>query len=82
MTAEQLERENMIPVVTGGQTIVLPFGYSNKEWMALKAKWQPGDYFVRYQSNAALARKNKLYVDGHLLVRNGCAIGFMPGAIS
>jgi hypothetical protein len=82
LTIEQLEREHMVPVIIGNQKVVLPFGHSNKQWLALKSKWQPGDYFVRYQSSLALARKNKVYTDGHLLVRGDCAIGSIAGAIS
>ena len=56
---------------------VLPFGYSNKEWLEMKAAMQPGDE-IYYLSH----RDGRFFVEYHILVRDGCTIHRMRGRIS
>jgi hypothetical protein len=74
-SVEELEKEHMIVIRETGQA--LPFGYSNKAWLEMKAKMQSGDqiYFLSH-------RDGRFYVDYHVLVRDGCIIGHLQGWIS
>ena len=82
LTAEQLERENMIPVTQDGKTVVLEFGYAHSNWVELKEKWKEGDRFVELKPSKRLVRRTKFYMDGHALVRGNCVVGFIVGAAS
>ncbi len=72
---EELEMENMIVIRETGQA--LPFGYSNKAWLELKAAMQPGDqiYFLSH-------RDGIFYVDYHILVHDGCIVRRIRGKIT
>ena len=74
-TIEELERENMIEVK--GIKEKLPFGYGNDKWQKFKADISNNDkvYFM-------VKREGHFYQDGHILVRGGCVVRFLPGAIS
>jgi hypothetical protein len=61
---------------------VRAFTPQNSEWRELKAKFREGDYFVNFWSSDALVSRTKVYVDGILLVRQGCVVGSVRGAIS
>lgn len=56
---------------------MLPFGYVNKEWNQLKSQYKDGDqfFFVRYVDGM-------FFMEQHILVRQGCIIGALMGAIS
>jgi hypothetical protein len=72
---EELEKAHMIVIRETGKA--LPFGYSNKEWLEMKAAMQPGDkiYFLSH-------RDGRFYVDYHILVHDGCIIRRMLGMIT
>ncbi len=72
---EELEKEHMIVIRETGQA--LPFGYSNKAWLEMKAAMQSGDriYFLSH-------RDGRFYVDYHILVRDGCIIRRLLGRIT
>jgi hypothetical protein len=52
------------------------------EWRELKSKYREGDHFVQFWSSEALVTRTKFYMDGLYLVRDGCAVGWLKGAIS
>jgi hypothetical protein len=72
---DELEKEHSIVIRETGQA--LPFGYSNKAWLEMKAAMQPGDqiYFLSH-------RDGRFYVDYHVLVRDGCIIRRLLGRIT
>jgi hypothetical protein len=72
---DELEKEKMIVIRETGQA--LPFGYSSKAWLEMKAAMQPGDqiYFLSH-------RDGRFYVDYHILVRDGCIIRRLRGKIT
>jgi hypothetical protein len=74
-SVEELEKENMIVVRETGQA--LPFGYSNKAWLGMKAAMQPGDqiYFLSHSDGS-------FYVDYHILVHDGCIVRRLMGKIT
>lgn len=74
-TIAELESNNLIEIRETKE--VLPFGYINKYWVQLKARYLPGDrfYFVHFQDG-------RFFVERHVLVRNDCVIGALMGAIS
>ncbi len=73
-TINQLEKSNMIPLGETGETV--PFGYINSEWQEFKAAYKTGDkiFFIKRIGAG-------YYMDGHFLVRNGCIIELLRGAI-
>ena len=75
LDVEALEKDQMIVIRETGQA--LPFGYSNKAWLDMKAAMQPGDrvYFLSH-------RDGRFYVDYHILVRDGCIIRRLMGRIT
>ena len=75
VSVEELEKENMIVIRETGQA--LPFGYSNKGWLEMKAAMRPGDqiYFLAH-------RDGRFYVEYHVLVRDGCIIDRLQGRIT
>jgi hypothetical protein len=75
LNVEELEKEKSIVIRETGQA--LPFGYSNKGWLEMKAMMQPGDqiYFLSH-------RDGRFYVDFHVLVRDGCIIRRLMGTIT
>ena len=75
LNVAEIEKENMIEIRETKE--VLAFGYANKQWLQFKAAIEPGDkvYFMAHT-------KNKFYLDGHILVRKGCVVQFLKGAIS
>jgi hypothetical protein len=44
----------------------IPFGYTNKQWIALKSLMQPGDTLHEFSADVT---------GGYLVVRKGCKIG-------
>jgi hypothetical protein len=75
LDVDELEKEHMIVIRETGQA--LPFGYSNKAWLEMKAEMQPGDqiYFLSH-------RDGRFYVEYHILVRDGCIIRRLMGRIT
>lgn len=65
----------MITIRETGQ--VLPFGYAHKDWVSFKEEMRLGDSIYWFSH-----RKGRFYMDGHLLVRYGCVLRLLPGAIS
>ena len=59
-----------------------PYGPENADWQALKAKRRTGDHFVQFWRRDALVERTKFYMDGLYLVRRGCVIGWVKGAVS
>jgi hypothetical protein len=72
---EKLEQEHMVEIRETKQT--LPFGYVNKEWNQLKSQYKDGDqfFFVKYEDGM-------FFMGQHVLVRHGCIIGVLIGAVS
>jgi hypothetical protein len=70
-----LERENTIANPETGQKV--PFGLQNEQWKELKAAMKPGDkiYFISRS-------QGRFYIDGHVLVSEGCVTYFLKGSIS
>ena len=60
----------------------LPYGPENPEWQELKAKQRTGDYFVQFWRGRQLVQRTKFYMDGLYLVRRGCVVGWLKGAVS
>ena len=75
LTVAELEASHQIKIRETGQ--VLPFGYANKDWLQFKAAVIPGDsiHFITQATGS-------FYSDGYALVRNGCVVKFLLGAIS
>jgi len=75
LSVEELEKDKSIVIRETGQA--LPFGYSNKAWLKMKAAMQPGDqiYFL-------LHRDGIFRVTWHILFRDGCIVRRMLNAIS
>jgi hypothetical protein len=61
---------------------ITPYGTNNPEWRELKAKWRDGDYFLQFWSGEALVERTKFYADGIYLIRRGCVVGWVRGALS
>ncbi len=74
-SVSELQRDRMITIRETGE--VLPFGYISEEWEELKSLMQDGDeiYFVEHRDGYYMH-------NGHLLVRAGCVVFFLRGAIS
>jgi hypothetical protein len=74
-TVDELERENMIEVRSEKEK--LPFGYGYEQWLKFKAAISHDEkiYFM-------IKREGHFYQDGHILVRDGCVVRFLPGEIS
>jgi hypothetical protein len=74
-SVEELENKHMIVIRETGQA--LPFGYSNRGWLDMKAAMQSGDqiYFLSH-------RDGRFYVEYHVLVRDGCIIRRLGGKIT
>jgi hypothetical protein len=75
LSIAELESANMFKIRETGE--VLPFGYGHKQWLEFKVAVAPDDkiYFMTRQSGT-------FYMDGHILVRNGCVMRFLKGGIS
>lgn len=74
-TIKTLENRNMIKI--RGTNKVLPFGYANKEWLEFISDIREEDeiYFTK-------TINRKYYMDGYILIRNGCVINFLTGRVS
>ena len=59
-----------------------PYRPTDPEWQKLKAERRNGDYFVQFWSGRALVARTKFYMDGLYLVREGCVVGWLKGAVS
>ena len=77
ITAEQVERLNMIAVEKDGKTWIVPFGDANDKWNAFKSTLRMGDRFVALQASADLAQRLGIRTDGHTIVRSKCVVGFL-----
>jgi len=75
LSVKELEKTHMIEVRETGK--ILPFGYSNAEWVELKNMMKRGDkiYFVAF-------RDSDFYEDSHLLIRKDCVVFVIPGKIT
>lgn len=75
VTVLELEKENMIQIRETGR--IVPFGYAHEDWEEFKAAMQDGDQIF----NIAV-RDGLFYMNGQVLVRNGCVVRFLRGTIS
>ena len=82
ITAEQVERLNMVAIQKDGKTWLVPFGDANDKWNAFKSTLRMGDRFVALQASAELAQKLGIRTDGHTIVRSKCVIGFLKSQTS
>ena len=82
MTAVQVEALNQTGPEFAGLPGQLPYGPTNSEWQELKAKQRKGDYFVQFWRSQHLVERTKFYMDGLYLVRGGCVVGWLKGAVS
>ena len=82
MTALQVEALVQTGPGVSGVPGAKPYGPENSEWQALKAKQLQSDYFVQFWRSKALVERTKFYMDGLYLVRNGCVVGWLKGAVS
>ena len=75
ISVSELEKSNMIEISETHKTV--PFGYANEDWLKFKSNIRSGDkiYFMSHSVK-------HFYIDGHALVRNGCIVDFLKGAIS
>ena len=48
---EQAEKDNMISIQKDGKSVILPFGYINDDWEALKAQYLDGDQIYKFSSS-------------------------------
>lgn len=82
LTVNQVENLTGPGVVNDRLGTVKLYTKDDKEWRALKAQWQKGDYFIQFKSGQALVERSKFYMDGLYHVRSGCIVGWLKGAIS
>jgi hypothetical protein len=61
---------------------IRPYHPTDPEWQKLKAEYRNGDYFVQFWPSRALVERTKFYMDGLYLVRQGCVVGWLKGAVS
>ena len=59
-----------------------PYGPADPDWQTLKARQREGDYFVQFWRGTDLVERTKFYMDGIFLIRRGCVVGWLKGAIS
>jgi hypothetical protein len=78
LTATQVEALTK----TGPDGMSGTYAPTDPEWQELKAKHRKGDYFVQFWRGRALVERTKFYMDGLYLVRSGCVIGWLKGAVS
>lgn len=65
-----------------GMKGIKPYRPEDPEWQKLKAEYRKGDYFVQFWRGRALVERTKFYMDGLYLVRQGCVVGWLKGAVS
>jgi len=65
-----------------GMQGIQPYKPDDPTWQELKKKYRDGDHFVQFWPSDALLKRTKFYMDGLYLVRDGCAVGWLMGAIS
>lgn len=65
-----------------GMKNIKPYRPTDTEWQKLKAEYRKGDYFVQFWRGRELAARTKFYMDGLYLVRQGCVVGWLKGAVS
>ncbi len=65
-----------------GMKDIKPYRSTDPEWQKLKADYRKGDYFVQFWQGRELVEHTKFYMDGLYLVRHGCIVGWLKGAIS
>lgn len=58
-----------------------PFGFHNRDWLEVKAKYQPGDQFVHFRSGNSSWRV-MCGREGYALVRDGIPIGCVVTVMS
>ena len=77
-----LEVEALTETAPRGMSGFRPYAPENPDWRELKAKQRIGDYFIQFWPSEALLARTKFYMDGLYLVRDGCVIGWLKGAVS
>ncbi len=80
MTAEQVERLNMVVLHEPGKTSIAPFGENHAKWVAFKSGLRSLDRFVAFDASPELAAQLGIRLDGHAIVRGKCVVGFLKSA--
>lgn len=80
ITAEQVERLNMVLMHEQGRTYITPFGENHAKWVAFKSSLKPFDRFVAFDASPELAAQLGIRLDGHAIVRGKCVVGFLKSA--
>lgn len=80
LTAEQVERLNMVVMHGQGATRIAPFGDNYPKWAAFKSELKTLDRFVAFDAPPALAQELGIRLDGHAIVRGKCVVGFLKSA--
>lgn len=77
-----VEVEALTQTGPDGMKDIKPYRPTDPEWQKLKAEYRKGDYFVQFWRGRALVERTKFYMDGLYLVRQGCVVGWLKGAVS
>lgn len=80
LTAEQVERVNMVVTDEQGRTYITPFGENHTKWVAFKSSLRSLDRFVAFDASPQLAAQLGIRLDGHAIVRGKCVVGFLKSA--
>lgn len=80
LTAQQVERLNMVVMHEQGTTRIAPFGDKYPKWVAFKSELRTLDRFVAFDAPPALAQELGIRLDGHAIVRGKCVVGFLKSA--
>ncbi|MGE0331259.1 MAG: hypothetical protein AB7P37_11255 [Ramlibacter sp.] len=80
ITAEQVERLNMVVMHEEGRTYITPFGENHAKWIAFKSSLKSFDRFVAFDASPQLAAQLGIRLDGHAIVRGKCVVGFLKSA--
>lgn len=80
ITAEQVERLNMVVMHDQGKAYITPFGENHAKWSAFKSGLKSFDRFVAFDAPPELAAQLGIRLDGHAIVRGKCVVGFLKSA--
>jgi hypothetical protein len=80
ITAEQVERLNMVVMHEQGKAYFTPFGENHDKWIAFKSSLRSFDRFVAFDASPELAAQLGIRLDGHAIVRAKCVVGFLKSA--
>ena len=80
LTAQQVERLNMVMMNDQGKIHIAPFGGNHAKWVAFKSELKTLDRFVAFDAPPELAAQLGIRLDGHAIVRGKCVVGFLKSA--